>query len=202
MARKKRIQTPPHYNNYRKYKPYLRKEFDHRCAYCLVTEGELGGAKSFHIDHYRPQRKFPSQATTYTNLFYACRDCNAYKGSYWPNLLQNFLVMFIINPCDHDPEKHLNRSTECWQDLSFTGKWNIDKLRLNSPAKIKRRQHRDTLFILADTLEKQRAVAEEKASHCNLPQDKNRQEELIKTVDMIDQQLDALIIKLEVCCDT
>ena len=107
MVRKTRIQTPPQFKEYKEYKPFLRREFDYCCAYCVVTEAELGGSKSFHIDHYCPKSKFPNKSAIYANLFYTCRDCNTYKGNYWPSLWQAFLGMFIINPCDHDPDSIL-----------------------------------------------------------------------------------------------
>src|SRR5271156_2595435 len=90
MAKKLRTEQPPKYKSYKSFKPYLRREFDHTCVYCDVWESEMGGKKSFHIDHYRPKEKpqFKQLIAEYTNLLYSCRDCNEFKDDYWPNPLE------------------------------------------------------------------------------------------------------------------
>src|SRR5438105_4866698 len=99
---------------YRAYKPRLRIEFSHRCAYCETREPEIGGSKSFHIDHYQPQKLFPELACTYENLIYSCRDCNGYKRDYWPNPLERFLKKIILNPRKDDINKHISTSSFAW----------------------------------------------------------------------------------------
>ena len=183
MARKKRTQHTSHCKNNKDFKPFLRDEFDCRCAYCLVPEGEIGGSKSFQVDHYKPKSIFPSLATTYTNLFYACRDCNAYKAAYWHGLLQKALGKFIINPCDHDPDEHLNRSAELWEGLSSAGKWNITRLRLNSPAQIKRREDRKKLFSLLNFLKQLKNSFIENAKQDNSPPPNPNPLESFKNID-------------------
>ena len=39
----------------------------------------------FHIDHFRPKKKYPRLALAYANLYYACGLCNTFKGDAWPS---------------------------------------------------------------------------------------------------------------------
>jgi 5-methylcytosine-specific restriction endonuclease McrA len=84
LARK---QTPPFFLSYQKYKPYLRIDFNYRCAYCTMHEAEGGGSKKFHIDHYLPKSLFPAKQSEYVNLLYACMQCNLLKVNYYGNWL-------------------------------------------------------------------------------------------------------------------
>jgi len=47
------------------------------CAYCEVTaRGE--------VDHFRPKSKFPELVYAWSNLVFACHDCNMLKRNKWP----------------------------------------------------------------------------------------------------------------------
>ena len=50
--------NPPKYDQYPKYREYLRKVTDFSCAYCTISESESPGA-TFNIDHFRPQKNSP-----------------------------------------------------------------------------------------------------------------------------------------------
>jgi len=130
---------------YRVYKPKLRVEFSHRCAYCETREPEIGGSKSFHIDHYKPKKLFPELIYTYNNLIYSCRDCNDYKRDYWPNRLERLLKKFILNPRKDQINKHINTSGFAWSGKTAQGKWTVTKLRLDSVALSLRREDRTRL---------------------------------------------------------
>jgi hypothetical protein len=158
VARKQRTQKPPSYSNYRAYKKFLRIEFDYRCAYCEVREPELGGAKSFHIDHYRPKR-FTTLLNDYLNLFYTCRDCNTYKGDYWPSRWERLRKKFILNPCDHDFAEHYDRRGIQWGARTATARWNFYKLRLNSPLRMQIRDDRGNVLQTIGLLEEQLALS-------------------------------------------
>lgn len=146
MPIKKRLQTPPLYSNYKLYNEFLRLEFNYSCAYCNTCEPEIGGSQSFHIDHYQPKEKFPENCNTYSNLFYSCRNCNQYKGPFWPTEEQLQNGIFILNPCDHDIEEHLVNTVLIWTAKTPTGLWNIEKLRLNSLEMQRRRKTRLTII--------------------------------------------------------
>jgi HNH endonuclease len=70
---------PANYAAYERYRPWLRDEFDFRCAYCLKREtwGQVTG--EFELDHFEPQSLNPKLSLDYLNLVYACRRCNAVK---------------------------------------------------------------------------------------------------------------------------
>lgn len=61
--------NPPKYDQYSKYREYLRKATDFSCAYCTISESESPGA-TFNIDHFRPQKEFPSLEASCENLRY------------------------------------------------------------------------------------------------------------------------------------
>lgn len=109
----------------------------------------------------------------YSNLFYACRDCNAYKGDYWPTKWRRFLCEFIINPCDHDPEIHIDFSEDRWISKTRAGKWNIEKLRLNSEIKLQLRRDRNNLDELIKTMERQKKFCQQKLDQENMQRNSN-----------------------------
>lgn len=78
----RRRHGPLGYADYDSYRPWLRDEFDFRCVFCLIREqwGRVSG--EFDVDHYIPLSIQPGGATDYDNLLYACRACNAAKGSH------------------------------------------------------------------------------------------------------------------------
>jgi hypothetical protein len=91
------------FNNYRKYKPYLREDFKNRCGYVNCSDFWFGGARTFHIDHYKPKSKFPELETVYSNLVYCCSYVNILKtdddGKY-------------LDPCDTNYNEHFERDNE------------------------------------------------------------------------------------------
>lgn len=74
--------SPPHYSNYRDYRPYLERDFSERCAYCNLNRKKI--TTPFEIDHFIPKKVFktirPSLETDYNNLVYACKKCNGTKS--------------------------------------------------------------------------------------------------------------------------
>ncbi len=61
------------------YRPWLRDEFSFRCAFCLIREAWL--PNDLEVEHFEPAAKAPDVELDYNNLLYACRNCNAMKGS-------------------------------------------------------------------------------------------------------------------------
>ena len=70
---------PAGYAAYESYRPWLRDEFDFRCAYCLKREAWGQVTFEFELDHFEPQSLNPQLRLDYLNLVYACRRCNAVK---------------------------------------------------------------------------------------------------------------------------
>jgi HNH endonuclease len=73
---------PRGYRNYQEFKPWLRDEFQFRCAYCLVRETWYfrRGEVEFQVDHIHPKSRHPEIISEYENLIYCCKFCNWYKG--------------------------------------------------------------------------------------------------------------------------
>jgi hypothetical protein len=139
--------------NYKAYRPALRNEFLYACGYCETREPELSGSEAFHIDHYRPQSKFPHLICKYTNLIYACRYCNRSKSNYWPNFLGWVLGRIILNPRTDNFAEHIDQSGFAWQGLTTKGKWTVLKLRLDVPAFVQRRKKRRLIENVIKKLE-------------------------------------------------
>ena len=74
-----RRHEPRDYGRAASYRPWLRDEFSFRCAYCLIRETWL--PTDLDVEHFEPAARVPERALDYGNLLYACRTCNAKKGS-------------------------------------------------------------------------------------------------------------------------
>ncbi len=140
MALIQRTQNTPLKNKYQLYKPFLRIDFEYRCAYCKNREAVEGGSKKFDIDHYKPKSKFPDLVNIYSNLIYSCRVCNSSKRNFWPNFIDILKDQYILNPCNDDFEKHYNMKQAEWRGNTLVALWNIKRLRLNSPKKLQFRE--------------------------------------------------------------
>jgi hypothetical protein len=143
-----RRQTPPTKKHHRAYKLYLRQDFLHRCAYCLIHEAHYGGLRNFHVDHFRPKGlpKFRHLALVYTNLYYACALCNTNKGNTWPTDELLNLGFRFLDPCEEDPfEGHLEINKQDGSLLVQTpaGEYTVYHLRLN---RNQLKKHRCRLF--------------------------------------------------------
>jgi len=68
---------------YNEYKQPLRRDFFHSCAYCTMSESEAQAIR-FTIDHYEPRSARPDLSNTYSNLMWACDECNRRKGDRTP----------------------------------------------------------------------------------------------------------------------
>jgi uncharacterized protein (TIGR02646 family) len=104
MPRVVRKQRPPALTDYKKYKPYLRIDFDRRCAYCHIPELRYGTPGNYAVDHFRPKSRveFRNLICRYSNLFYTCRDCNLYKGPTWPSRAERSRGLRFLDPCAVD----------------------------------------------------------------------------------------------------
>lgn len=79
------------FDNYQKYKPYLKTDFQERCCYCNMPSELL--TISYHVEHFIPIKVFEgkrdSLLTDYENLMWACPKCNLSKGDKYKGDLQN-----------------------------------------------------------------------------------------------------------------
>ena len=71
---------PSGWNDYKKYRPWLRDEFSFRCVYCLERELWRDMRIAMPVDHFVPQARAPELKSSYDNLLYLCPNCNLLKG--------------------------------------------------------------------------------------------------------------------------
>ena len=101
----------PRLNDYRGYRdPFLRPDFQYRCAYCLTHEFYFLQGDGGEIDHHRPlkakEQDFSSLRNDYGNLYWTCGQCNREKGSQWPSDQQYAHGFRFIDPCAEDHDDH------------------------------------------------------------------------------------------------
>lgn len=110
-----RKENPPKYNNYRKYKKYLRKDFNYNCIYCTIYEWESGSFQNFSCEHFKPKSRieFRHLKNVYENLYYACNVCNRFKADTWPSEEMIKKGFFFLDPCEVDYDDHfeINENT-------------------------------------------------------------------------------------------
>ena len=150
-----------HYRDYTRYRDLLRRDFQYRCAYCLIPEFHNGGAANFAIDHYRPVRGAyarPDLASDYTNLYWCCSECNQNKADYWPSPQQEASGFRWIDPCEpwgnHDLHWHITADGEI-QWLTPAGEYTIRMLMLHRREDLKaywRKLHRITMLRIRLTI--------------------------------------------------
>ena len=75
----RRRHGPYGYENYDRYRPWLRDEFVFRCVFCLYRE-QWPSTQTWEIDHLLPKKKHPEKQRAYENLLYLCRRCNGNKS--------------------------------------------------------------------------------------------------------------------------
>lgn len=127
-----RRESPPIFQNYRDYKPFLRRDFLRRCCYCGLRDFD-GGEALFHIDHFRPKESFPGLKTSYGNLFYSCATCNRNKWDTWPSEEDTLAEFRFWHPCDDRSGEHfgLIHETGALESRSNCGRYTIDEIRLD-----------------------------------------------------------------------
>lgn len=96
-------------------KRHLAIDFDHHCAYCDDKDCYNGGQRSYQVEHFAPESRFPDLKHTYENLLYACPYCNRAK---WDKWVSNDSAVSVIgnegfvSPCDAAYYKHLIRNND------------------------------------------------------------------------------------------
>ena len=172
-----RRQSPPQYNEYQKYRPFLRLDFRQLCAYCERSEFVLGGEELFEIDHFRPTNRFPELTAHYANLYYACGKCNRHKGSTWPSESQLGKGLRFADPCEEDMYLvHLREMSDGRLEvLSVCGEYTRMHLLLDRPALVSWRRLRRQI---ADELRTFNSIKERLASLLATETDVAKQREI------------------------
>jgi hypothetical protein len=78
---RERKHGPSGYKDVQSFRPWLRDEFVFRCVYCLKRESWGTAKEGFDIEHFVSSMVAPEKRLTYSNLIYACHECNLRKGS-------------------------------------------------------------------------------------------------------------------------
>lgn len=129
----------------------LREHFDFACGYCGVRENDVGALLT--TDHFQPRTQGGSDAAD--NLVYACHACNEFKGDFWPTTA----TQRILHPQRDDLSRHIIQETDATlRGLTSTGRFHIERLRLNRPALL---EHRRARLRLAAAQDEQRALLEQ-----------------------------------------
>jgi len=97
-AKYKTTAAGKNFSTYSTYRDEIFEDSEYRCAYCDITNDELGG-EGFQLDHFRPVKRFPLLKSEPTNLVCSCPKCNRYKSDHWPSLHPKvcFIEPFEVN---------------------------------------------------------------------------------------------------------
>lgn len=95
------------YDKYRKYRPYLKTDFQGRCCYCNMPSSLV--TIPYHVEHFIPVNVFKgkkdSLLTDYDNLMWACPKCNLSKGDKYKGDFENSAEIeneLFYNPVEKD----------------------------------------------------------------------------------------------------
>jgi hypothetical protein len=160
LAPRQRRHHPPASRPFEEYRDCVRLEFALTCVYCLSTEAEVApGARygGFEIEHFKPKglHAFRRFRNVYSNLLWACRECNLAKGDYWPTTAELARGERFVDPCTEPLGQHLTLTLDSVEAVagSAAGPFMITEIRLNSALHIRRRRERDKraqAFALAE----------------------------------------------------
>jgi 5-methylcytosine-specific restriction endonuclease McrA len=167
-----RKETPPPTrgrDGYLKVREHLRRDFDYRCAYCMIHEQQIGGTEGFWIDHFKPRSK-DGRINDYANLYWACIGCNRSKGESWPTPAQRRQGARFVDPCrEQDYGVHFTKN-EHGELVPQTpcGEYHVTRLRLNRLSRVAYRRARNRITArLADALAIVEWLEQEPATELN-----------------------------------
>lgn len=124
----------------------LRAMFHDKCTYC---ESKITHVAYPHIEHYRSKKKYPRYTFEWENLLLACGICNgsAHKGDNFPLQDSDEDKPLLLNPCEDDPERHLEFVQARVVFLSERGQHTRDLLGLNRDELFdRRREHLHLIY--------------------------------------------------------
>jgi 5-methylcytosine-specific restriction endonuclease McrA len=116
--------------HYRDYRKYLRYDFFFTCAYCSISEAEAQAIR-FTIDHYEPRAARDDLEHEYSNLMYACDECNQRKGDRSPPPNARADGYRFYRPDEDFFNDHFKQHGVRVEPKSHTGEYSIEALDLN-----------------------------------------------------------------------
>jgi hypothetical protein len=136
MGRFPRTFPPPSIsgNNYQRFRPAVRSDFERCCAYCYLHEEHLGGQRHFELDHFCPRRFCPERTEDFYNLYWSCHACNGPMGkhSHWPSDEVRALGYDFVNLCEDFFEDHFEiRADGSLKPLTKKAEYTIRHIGLN-----------------------------------------------------------------------
>jgi hypothetical protein len=145
--------------SYRRYFPKVRRIYNYQCGYCTVRETDVGG--ELEIDHFQPI--IHGGTDDIENLVYCCPLCNRYKRDFWPSKTDLNLGRRILHPKQDELSTHIREEIDGrLVALTETGRFHIEKLRLNRPAlivlRLQRREISNFRRIIIEANREQRTL--------------------------------------------
>jgi len=110
----------------------LRVRFRFACGYCGVSETQNGALLT--VDHFRPVSR--GGADEESNRVYSCFACNGFKGAFWSDPSDDFL----LHPLRDEAALHLREDDGVLVALSLRGRLHIEQLHLNRPELVAHRR--------------------------------------------------------------
>ncbi len=132
---------PGGYNDYRRFRPWLRDEFWFRCIFCLHRE-RWPTTSEFEIDHLIPVSEQADLECCYSNLLYVCRRCNNLKAG-----------LRVPDPCSiaYGACLHVNANGSI-AALNDEGHTLIRILRLNRSERVRQRRMILEILVVAENV--------------------------------------------------
>ncbi|MCC3160868.1 hypothetical protein LJ737_26785 [Hymenobacter sp. 15J16-1T3B] len=138
VDKSKSVQPQGSKYNHPSWKEQVRLECECQCIYCALHDNQFGGARNYHVEHYKPKSidRFKGLKLDINNLYYCCGICNTFKGDDWPNDWDVANESLISYP---DPSKYdYSQLFYVGNDYKLvgknvSGKYIVNKLFLNRP---------------------------------------------------------------------
>jgi hypothetical protein len=128
----RRSPAPVVKGGYRSFRQFVREDFNHQCAYCLLSEILAGGKENFELDHFRPKSGFSHLLNDFYNIYYSCHPCNHMKRDTWPPSDLEERGISLVDLCKDEFATHFLLKTDGeWDSVTESGGYTIDVLRLN-----------------------------------------------------------------------
>lgn len=130
------------YSDYHRYKEYLKKDFQDRCAYCNMHDRWVMPLP-FQIDHFIPRSEFEKAGrkdleNDYRNLMYSCPVCNRLKSDAFEGEIPDHEIKnpLFYNPVEVDYNTVFTRDESGrTQSSDQMGRDMIKRLQLYRPTK-------------------------------------------------------------------
>lgn len=164
IPKPKRPKADPNHYAHEQVKTALIEMFGSKCAYC---ESEVRAVSWQHVEHYRPQSRYPALSYKWENLLLACGRCNQkpYKADKFPiepagntpkenrkrpeSRTGADEIPLLINPCDTQeecitfrPEEHITFKNGRVVALTRKGKFSRKIYGLNQDDLVRVRKQR------------------------------------------------------------